>query len=158
MRQCSSTACTRWIAEEATLCDTHAIEARYPAWSDVKAQQEEPAPAPAPEGFKLDTGKRLWRLVPWDAMGPVVDVLTWACKRTDPKPYPEHNWRKVDGAVDRYHDALMRHVTAWQMHHQGLEGGSEVDEQSGIHHLAHAACNALFLVALVVCQKTDRRK
>lgn len=99
---------------------------------------------------KDDHGKPMWELLPWDALGHVVDVLTWAVKRSSPAPYAAHSWRNVPEAVDRYADALERHLVAWRLHRQGLEGGSEVDEQSGIHHLAHAATNALFLVALVV--------
>jgi hypothetical protein len=110
------------------------------------------------DGFTSGTPKRRWRLLPWDALGAVVDVLTWACTRTDPPPYPEHNWRKVEHAEDRYDDALERHLTEWRLHRAGL-GGSERDTQSGLHHLSHAACCVIFLLAFQVQrERTELRE
>ena len=49
-----------------------------------------------------------------------------------------NNWRKVD--ADRYHDALLRHILAmW-------EDWGAVDQDSGMPHLWHAACNIAFLM------------
>lgn len=47
------------------------------------------------------------------------------------------NWRKVE--PKRYVDALYRHLLAYI-------GGSEVDEESGLSHLSHMACNLSFLL------------
>lgn len=47
------------------------------------------------------------------------------------------NWRKVE--PKRYVDALYRHLLAY------IEG-NEVDEESGLSHLAHMACNLSFLL------------
>lgn len=49
----------------------------------------------------------------------------------------KENWRTVDPAM--YHDALYRH---WLAH---LEG-EEVDSESGLPHLWHVVCNAMFLI------------
>lgn len=97
--------------------------------------------------------KRRWRLLPWDALGDVVDVLTWACTRKEPPPYGEESWRGVPDALVRYEDALLRHLAEWHEGRRlGRRGREVVDKQSGLPTLAHAACCALFLLAL------DRRE
>ena len=86
-------------------------------------------------GRKDDTGKARWDLVPMEALSEVVDVLTHGAEKYGPE-----NWRNVDQPRRRYYAALMRHVTQWWM-------GEERDEETGFHHLAHAAASALFLVS-----------
>lgn len=49
------------------------------------------------------------------------------------------NWKQLDNQRQRYFAAAMRHLTQWQ-------SGKILDEESGQHHLAHAACNLLFLL------------
>ena len=88
------------------------------------------------EGKKYDSGKRRWGLMPWGALGHVVDVLQFGAEK-----YGPHNWIHVENARERYTDALLRHVTARQM-------GHVLDPESGRPHLAHAACCILFLIAL----------
>ena len=87
-------------------------------------------------GRKNDRGKRRWSLVPWEAMSVVVDVLERGAAE-----YGEENWRKVEHARERYWNAAMRHLVAWRSE-------SATDEESGLSHLAHAACCVLFLLAV----------
>lgn len=97
--------------------------------------------------------KRRWGLLPWDALGDVVDVLTWACTRKEPPPYGEESWREVPDAIVRYEHAMLRHFAEWHEGRRlGRRGREVVDKQSGFPTLAHAACCALFLLAL------DRRE
>jgi hypothetical protein len=50
------------------------------------------------------------------------------------------NWKKV--SIERYHDAMLRHVLAcW-------EDPFSVDDESGLLHLSHIACNVAFMLAL----------
>ena len=49
------------------------------------------------------------------------------------------NWKKVD--AQRYKDALYRHWLAYL-------NGEECDEESGLPHLWHLACNAAFLIEM----------
>jgi hypothetical protein len=86
------------------------------------------------EGKKYDNGKDPWHLLPWDAVREVVKVLAFGAKK-----YGSRNWEK-GFAWSRAHDALMRHVTAWHL-------GEDRDEETGMLHLSHAACCALFLLA-----------
>ncbi|MDX5592591.1 dATP/dGTP diphosphohydrolase domain-containing protein [Pseudovibrio sp. SPO723] len=62
----------------------------------------------------------------------VVDVLTFGARK-----YAPDNWSKVE--KERYWDALYRHLGAFHR-------GEKEDPETGIHHLAHAACNILFLL------------
>lgn len=85
-------------------------------------------------GAKYDAGKPDWALLPLDAVGHVVRVLSHGAVK-----YGKNNWRQVDGATERYIAALLRHLEAWR-------GGETLDPDSGLPHVAHMACNAIFLV------------
>lgn len=82
---------------------------------------------------KADTGKNrleLWPVTPYEEIGL---VLTWGAEK-----YADHNWRK--GFVwSRVYGAALRHLYAWWK-------GEEKDPESGFSHLAHAACNIIFLL------------
>lgn len=83
------------------------------------------------EGTKYDTGKRIWSLLPWEPLGLVVDVLMSGAKK-----YSPNNWMKVN-PPERYLDAAMRHLVARLQ-------GEVLDKESGLPHLAHLTCCALF--------------
>lgn len=85
------------------------------------------------EGLKYDSGKAQWHLLPMSLVRKCADVLTYGAKK-----YGPNNWQKLENAEERYYDALIRHVVAW---HEG----EELDQESGISHLAHAMCNLVFL-------------
>ena len=84
------------------------------------------------DGIKFDQDKLRWGLVPWKEMEDVVKVLMGGASK-----YSDDNWMKVD--IERYRDAILRHELAYQ-------GGEIMDKDSGIHHLAHVVCNALFIM------------
>ena len=83
---------------------------------------------------KYDAGKARYDLIPATPLHEVVLVLTHGAEK-----YGDENWRK--GATDRYFAAAMRHLWAWWR-------GEETDAESGLSHLAHAACCVLFLMGL----------
>lgn len=83
-------------------------------------------------GKKYDDGKLMWDLLPWDAVEKVVEILTYGAKK-----YTPNNWQNVK--ANRYYAALMRHIVAELK-------GEDCDEESGLLHLSHAACNILFLL------------
>lgn len=87
-------------------------------------------------GTKDDLGKAPWHLVPYGALNKVVRVLDFGAQK-----YGAENWRQVDGWRWRYFNAAMRHTTAWFC-------GERRDPESGLHHLAHAVCCGLFIVAM----------
>lgn len=83
---------------------------------------------------KHDAGKPMWDLLPWEQVEDVVHILTFGADKYGPL-----SWQQVEQAEDRYFAALMRHIVAWRK-------GEVVDAESGRPHLAHAVCNALFLM------------
>jgi hypothetical protein len=85
-------------------------------------------------GKKYDDGKPRYSLVPPDSMSQFVDVLTFGAKK-----YGDHNWKKIPDLQDRYYDALQRHVASFR-------AGDRLDDESGLHHLAHAMCCISFMM------------
>lgn len=91
------------------------------------------------EGIKFDgTKPRMDLLIDGcpNALEAVASVLTFGAQK-----YADNNWHKVANGKSRYKAALMRHLTA-------AARGEEFDSETGMSHLAHAACNALFILEL----------
>lgn len=96
-------------------------------------------------GIKSDSGKLEYHLLPTNAIRAVVRVLMYGAYDA-PTPaggngYGVNNWQLVPDASQRYYDAAMRHMVAWW-------DGEPRDRGSSLPHLAHAACNILFLLAM----------
>ena len=89
----------------------------------------------AEQQAKADVGKPRPTLVPVSLMRAVTAVREYGCQ----KYHDPENWRKVE--PERYRDALYRH---WMDY---LEG-KKVDEESGLPHLWHLACNVAFLIEM----------
>ena len=89
---------------------------------------------PATLGTKLDNDKLRWSLLPSGTIAHVIQVLEYGAKK-----YSVGNWVNVPDGKTRYYDAAMRHLDAWR-------GGELNDSESGLPHLAHAACCVLFLL------------
>lgn len=85
-------------------------------------------------GKKFDTGKARWDLLPWKPIEQIVKVLTHGSEK-----YGSYNWTKVTPFRERYFAALIRHLVAWRE-------GEKIDPDSHLSHLAHAACNIVFLM------------
>lgn len=83
------------------------------------------------EGMKFDDEKNRWDLLPFDVMDEVVKILTFGAKK-----YEDNNWKKI--SPERYKAALMRHYSAWVQ-------GEKNDGESGLSHMSHVICNAIFL-------------
>lgn len=94
-------------------------------------------------GVKHDSEKPRFDLLPWDALTEVAKVLTFGARK-----YSDNNWRIVKNGEKRYNSAMLRH-------HAADDAGEQYDEESGLLHLAHMACCALFRVALALKEKED---
>ncbi len=95
-------------------------------------------------GQKLDANKNRLGLVHRDfslAIEQVGRVATFGAKK-----YTPSGWVGVPEAVERYTDALYRHLNAH-------DRGELVDQDSGLSHLGHACWNALAL-----CELSERSK
>lgn len=85
---------------------------------------------------KADAGKPQLTLVPRQILFDIAEVRAFGVKKYgDPD-----NWKKVE--IQRYRDAAFRHFMAY------LEDPQGNDEESGLPHLAHLACNIAFLCEL----------
>lgn len=88
------------------------------------------------EGTKLDSEKLPYHLLPGEALEEVVKVLDFGAKK-----YSERNWEKGMN-FSRLFGAAMRHLWAWWK-------GEDRDPETGLSHLAHLTCCALFLLQYV---------
>lgn len=85
---------------------------------------------------KADNGKLRISLVPSQIMRDIAEVRMYG----DNKYHAPNNWVLVE--MDRYVDAMMRHLLAF------LDDPDSIDEESGIPHYKHAACNMAFICAM----------
>lgn len=93
-------------------------------------------------GKKFDTGKPRMSLIPNLALKEIAKVLTFGAKK-----YDSHNWRKGLN-YSRVMDALLRHLGEFM-------DGENLDPETGLSHIAHAACNAIFLLTFILEERTD---
>lgn len=82
---------------------------------------------------KADEGKLQITLVPTRIIEDIAEVRMFGNK----KYKGANNWKQVE--IDRYKDALCRHLLAY------IRDPKSVDEESGIPHYKHMACNMAFL-------------
>lgn len=88
-------------------------------------------------GDKFDQGKARYDLLPFKALEEVVLVLTFGANK-----YKADGWREVENWHSRYFAAALRHLVAYFLKQE------KRDPESGLHHLAHAACCVLFMLEL----------
>lgn len=96
--------------------------------------------APHTPGAKMDAGKNRLGMVIGGfsrALEQVGRVGTFGAEK-----YSPNGWAHVDNGVDRYTDAMYRHLLA--------ESAQLRDEQTGLMHAAHAAWNALARLDLML--------
>jgi len=95
-----------------------------------------------PIGTKYDQDKLQYSLIPPYALEQIAKNLTVGLKK-----YKErNNWKKVEGAEQRYLDALYRHLEAHRK-------GEVYDRDSSVPdmpHLAAVAVNAMFLLEFML--------
>ena len=100
--------------------------------------------APNQPGAKLDNGKNRLGLVLGDfsrALQAVGEIGTFGAKK-----YTPGGWIEVPDGIERYTDALYRHLLA-------EAAGEEFDSDSKLAHMAHAAWNCLAVLELILRQE-----
>lgn len=84
-------------------------------------------------GTKHDIGKIQLELLPVDSLIEVTKVLQFGAEK-----YGKWNWSKGLNYT-RIIGAILRHTFLYL-------GGEDKDQESGLNHIAHVACNCLFLI------------
>lgn len=86
--------------------------------------------------IKRDSGKPRLTLVPRKIWYNIAAVREYGLKKYG----NSESWKTVE--IERYRDALMRHLFRY------LDEPTSIDEESGLPHLWHLACNVAFLCEL----------
>lgn len=83
------------------------------------------------KGLRYNAGKRKWSLVHYESLEPMIEVLEFGAIKYEP-----FNWQK---GLDKKEvlESLQRHLAK-------LFDGEEIDKESGLHHIGHIMCNAMF--------------
>ena len=97
-------------------------------------------------GAKDDSGKNRMALV-LGAFAPAL-MLVSKVGTFGANKYTDNGWQTVPKGVARYEDAMLRHYFQYK-------DGETVDPESGIHHLAHCAWNALAVLTLTLKGKLN---
>lgn len=83
------------------------------------------------KALRYNKGKLSWGLVHWASLSFMVTVLMAGAKK-----YSPDNWKK--GMNKRkLLESLQRHVAA-------MFDGEILDSDTGLHHIGHVMCNAMF--------------
>ena len=92
---------------------------------------------------KADSGKPNLSLVPTQIILEIEKIRAYGTAKYG----DSENWKKVE--LERYHQALLRHTLAiWN-------DINAKDEESGLLHLSHIACNVAFILELMKDGEAD---
>jgi len=80
---------------------------------------------------RFNEGKLQWNLVDWESLKEFVKVLMFGSKK-----YAPDNWKKGLNREEIL-ESMQRHLVA-------LFNKEETDPESGLHHMGHIICNAVF--------------
>lgn len=86
--------------------------------------------------IKADLGKPRVTLVPLEIIKDIARVREYGLAKYG----DSESWKAVE--VERYRDALFRHLISY------IENPTGTDDESGMPHLWHVACNVAFLCEL----------
>lgn len=83
------------------------------------------------QGLRYNQGRRKWSLVHFESIEPMIEVLEFGAKKYAPK-----NWMK-GLKKEEILESMQRHLAK-------LMDGEENDGESGLSHMGHIQCNAMF--------------
>lgn len=86
---------------------------------------------PKEKALRYNEGKRRWSLVDFKSLEPMVQVLEFGSEKYEPD-----NWKKGFEGNDLL-DCIMRHLVS-------IMDGETHDKESGLPHMGHIMCNAMF--------------
>jgi Domain of unknown function (DUF5664) len=145
--RCKSIGCLghtnmNWNTDFCPDCEKELAEARNDLFGEgeqlvLELEEVEADPAgldPHEPGAKVDAGKVRMHLITGGmarAITEVAKIATFGAKK-----YTDGGWTSVPDGFRRYEDAQQRHAAYRHI-------GEEIDQESGLSHLAHEAWNAL---------------
>ena len=88
------------------------------------------------KALRFNDGKLQWSLVDFESLEPMVKVLEFGAKK-----YAPNNWKK-GLETTKIIESMLRHTFA-------LLKGENNDPESGINHVGHIQCNAMFLAKML---------
>ena len=97
------------------------------------------------KALRFNDGKLQWSLVDFESLEPMVKVLEFGAKK-----YAPNNWKK-GLETTKIIESMLRHTFA-------LLKGENNDPESGINHVGHIQCNAMFLAKMLQDPKWDNRE
>lgn len=83
------------------------------------------------KALRYNEGKAKWSLVHYNSMLPMIKVLEFGALK-----YAPRNWMKPMDLTEIL-ESMQRHLAS-------LMDGEEIDKESGISHMGHIQCNAMF--------------
>jgi hypothetical protein len=89
------------------------------------------------EGLRFNEGKSKWGLLSWPALRELVAVLEFGARK-----YASWNWSKGLSWSECF-ESLQRHLISWYQ-------GEDKDPETGLSHIAHVMCNAMFLMHFII--------
>ena len=99
-------------------------------------EREQRIPIDNDQSIKADAGKPDLTLVPRNVIREIAKIRMYGVQKYG----TSESWRSVE--INRYRAAAFRHFLAY------LDDPHGVDEESGLPHLSHLACNIAFLIDL----------
>lgn len=93
---------------------------------------------------RFNNGKLKWSLLHWPTVAGLVRVLMFGSKK-----YSANNWMK-GLPVTEISESMIRHLIAYL-------DGEDNDPESGLPHVDHIQCNAMFLAFMSKLPKWDDR-
>lgn len=120
-----------WGCTDGTSCEDTCVELQE--WIE-REQMDKPI---NDQTVKADAGKAAISNSPPQIIWDIAEVKGYG----DRKYGSPDNWKSVD--IKRYIDALLRHTLAF------WENPDSVDEESGIPHYKHMACNMAFICEMM---------
>lgn len=102
-----------------------------------------------PEGTKHDKDKTRYDLLPPEALEAIAQVLTFGAKK-----YGDRNWEKgiEKGRLIR---AALSHTLKWWSAVLSKDEAARLDDETGLSHLAHAACCVIFLLTYEIRERDE---
>lgn len=101
-----------------------------------KLQMETKPLAVNDKGLKFDNDKAPMDLIPYEAEEAIAQVFAFGQKK-----YDRANWAK---GID-----YSRLISATKRHLGRFNKGEDLDDESSLNHIAHAACNLVMLLWMI---------